>query len=594
MRSSNFSHLSDPRYGYDFVVGVTQESINATMKLFLSQLPIPVVETCYIGEFVEVLEPATPKPGEPQKKVKKLVKKWISLEDFLKRSGNVNPFTANIPTDLDDPEANPNFKAVYNAGFIMGLKAQMGIPTRSDPQNVKDLVELGADTSAVKFNLLCSEFIVCSIEEPDKRFGGKFTWNRSEQTPDNPWIYTTNVDLRLGKIPGSALQSLTPEVKEMVEKTIKNTKATAFSIQQLFLDLTSATLSSPPVLDSKITDAKLKGLLNEVFVNTYFTNMQTLGKPILGQALVPRDREMESTLTLKEFNFAVTPYVNDDGQPEVDNLTPLKKSLNTLNYLCETGDSPLPPPSRLNWNWVDVSEHTQIHGCLAISRSQMQKWLNSKLGPKTRPYIINPRLITYHSDGNITILKARLEFDRNVEPKFEIFNTGSTLFKYSNEHFTADDDRAGEGWMKNWYTMEVQYKGSSIFVQQAVKVEIYIKAGAVDNHDTVIDTIRIDRYELIINPQGGLIFSEPIVDKYEKNGVYKGRGGGLNFFSHINDVFEVVKNEMENVEATQLESIPVSELQGYVFPGNKTFVFKQAKFSEFGDLVAGITYANPN
>jgi hypothetical protein len=34
-------------------------------------------------------------------------------------------------------------------------------------------------------------------------------------------------------------------------------------------------------------------------------------------------------------------------------------------------------------------------------------------------------------------------------------------------------------------------------------------------------------------------------------------------------------------------------LQNYIFPGGKTFSFKEAGFSEFQDLVASITYADP-
>ncbi len=51
--------------------------------------------------------------------------------------------------------------------------------------------------------------------------------------------------------------------------------------------------------------------------------------------------------------------------------------------------------------------------------------------------------------------------------------------------------------------------------------------------------------------------------------------------------------QVEALSSVELRSIPLSSLQGYVFPGGKTFVFKKARVSDFGDSVAFITYADP-
>jgi hypothetical protein len=45
--SASQSFLSSPEYGYDYVVAVTQDSINATALAFLSTKQ-PVVNACWI------------------------------------------------------------------------------------------------------------------------------------------------------------------------------------------------------------------------------------------------------------------------------------------------------------------------------------------------------------------------------------------------------------------------------------------------------------------------------------------------------------------------------------------------------------------
>ena len=48
--SSNVSNISDPKYGYDFVVATTQASINATMVNFLSTRKEPTIVVCYVAD----------------------------------------------------------------------------------------------------------------------------------------------------------------------------------------------------------------------------------------------------------------------------------------------------------------------------------------------------------------------------------------------------------------------------------------------------------------------------------------------------------------------------------------------------------------
>ncbi len=92
MKSSASSNISSAKYGYDYVVAVTQASVNATMMEYLAGMPEPEVEVCFVAEIN-----ATTGRVEPQE---------IAFADLLALTDNVDPFTVVIPTTnpQDDPQ----------------------------------------------------------------------------------------------------------------------------------------------------------------------------------------------------------------------------------------------------------------------------------------------------------------------------------------------------------------------------------------------------------------------------------------------------------------------------------------------------------
>jgi hypothetical protein len=52
-------------------------------------------------------------------------------------------------------------------------------------------------------------------------------------------------------------------------------------------------------------------------------------------------------------------------------------------------------------------------------------------------------------------------------------------------------------------------------------------------------------------------------------------------------------NSLKSNEISALKSLPVTELQSFVFAGGETFAFKDARFSDNQDLVCHITYVTP-
>ncbi|KIJ22452.1 hypothetical protein M422DRAFT_277107 [Sphaerobolus stellatus SS14] len=104
--STTPSNLPGASKVYDFVVAVTQDSINANLSLFVSEgLAGSATEFIYAYDISNNLVP-------------------IALNDFLAQSNNVNPF--NVPNGT--PLTDSRIRALSNAGFSFGIQAQIGIP----------------------------------------------------------------------------------------------------------------------------------------------------------------------------------------------------------------------------------------------------------------------------------------------------------------------------------------------------------------------------------------------------------------------------------------------------------------------------------
>ena|SRR5437870_10155293 len=132
------SDLSSPKYGYDFVVATTQESINATMKEYLSGVAEPEVIMCYVMDTT----------GNPQ---------VIDYKALVRLANNTDPFS--VPNRAN-PATDEGVQNLAGAYFMYGIKAKIGLPPGIPPQRLPDIVNLGADTSSIIYNLMCLEFTV--------------------------------------------------------------------------------------------------------------------------------------------------------------------------------------------------------------------------------------------------------------------------------------------------------------------------------------------------------------------------------------------------------------------------------------------------
>jgi hypothetical protein len=443
MASYNESQLS--QYKYDFVVAVTQASINTTIKTYLSSCPEPEVKVCYVA----VKDPAT----------SQVVPTEIEYSKLLELTGGVDPFTVTVSSS--NPENDPNFKMLIGAKFMAGFKARMGIPAGADPAMVSDIVGLRADTATVDYHLICSEFTVAALQNE----WGTYSWMQKSQDPNHPWLYSATVDLRLGEVPGSAYSKL----PQAVQERLKNLSGSAFSIQQLLFDLSNAGLSSAARIDGVEAGSALETILNRFFVSKYVAKLREMGDPMLGCAIVPHETDNPS-LTLTDLNFSVNPYIDPTSGDVV--LPPGKdaQDLACLNYLCAVDKHVLPPPTRFPWNWLQASELTDHDGCVSINRNNVRDWLEPSLQAVAKKHCLQPKVYAKHHDGNLLKIYVEVYFGDEQPPIVERKDEGQTVLTMSYEGYSSDDDQAGEIELKYKYTLNVDFTGTNIVITQNVWV----------------------------------------------------------------------------------------------------------------------------
>jgi hypothetical protein len=104
----NQSHLSNSKYGYDFVVATTQESINAGLVQYLQNTGRTQDYTylCFLAD----------QNGDPTSEV--------SLEDVVRLSGGIHPFDIPDGTDWKDER----IQKLYQVRLICAIRMRTGIP----------------------------------------------------------------------------------------------------------------------------------------------------------------------------------------------------------------------------------------------------------------------------------------------------------------------------------------------------------------------------------------------------------------------------------------------------------------------------------
>jgi hypothetical protein len=572
--SASQSNLSAAQYGYDFVVATTQGSINSTMKWFLSELTEPVVTVCYLD-------------GEDGAEV-------IAFDELLKLADGADPFEVSADAD---PNKDPALVALYNAGFLCGFRAQLGLPPMSDPDKVPDIVELGSTASSVTYNMLCAEFDVVQLDPGTGRHP-KRAWLSVSQEPDVPWIFQSKVDLRLEDVADAAYASL----PEAVRQQIKNLSGSAFSIQQLLFDLDNAALATAkPTIIGVTPDSPLADLLDKYFLRMYFAQLQSGGEPVLG-CTISQPVSSTATMALTDMNLEVSPFTSVDGQP-VRYPTKAQQDLTTLDYLCMSSKLPLPPAVRFTWNWIDEPEETDFHGVVAINRIPFVFMIYNQLLPSVQANCYKPSVRV--SLNGWSVPEYSVDAVPTGEPRAYVDPVKTTItgrdlqvlqFSY---HGTAHDtagagDGLGEASLDTYYDATVYFSANVITIEQNQKFYMQFRKYQTWTRGYPINIKRVDTCTIDVDQFGQLVATMATPVPPENHPSQEYANPAADFFIHVNSAFDSDAKILQGIVGTMLNTLPFTAVQYYVFPGGRTFSYKSAAFSTAGDLTSHILYASPD
>jgi hypothetical protein len=580
-------NLEASKYGYDLVCATTQASINATMKQFLAGFQATEFTACY------TFDPKT------EKKV------LTPLSDIVKAIGG-DPFS--IPNNA--PSSDPMLQKLYtNCKFEFGFRAKMGLPLGIAPTKMPDIIVLNKGNSLVSYQLYCAEFEVILLAN---NFGDIQFTNLS-QPKGSPWLFLfeVNLDMRTGD--KNAFNSL----PQGVQNKIKNLNPDSmFSVKQLYLDLNSAGLQGMPTIQGLDPTSDAYVYLTRTFINQYWANLGTSGV-LLGYAVLPNainPNPQAPSIIPTDLNIEVSPYLDAQGKQTAN------YPLYTLNYLVMSGGARMPAPVQFQWNWVEQTELTDFQGTMAVRRNIFADFLHKLVAPASRNLSIDTNISMTHSGEDFT---TRVSAPSSPNPaQWTLVPAGGKAgpdgfaplltIGYNHHSYDSSEDALHLSSINGTFnyamsgSIEVGGKGGNIirlklhtvayleFNAHIVGIQAAnLEANIVDYQSTALYTINIDgsgKLVATMSPPQNIDNKQDINESKWDDLI--GLGGVASMIERVRtQLSDAVRNSTQGYENIITRMLNGSA--GWVFPGGKTFFFKEASFSDYQDLVTHVTYVDP-
>jgi hypothetical protein len=589
--SASQSNLSDPHYGFDLVVAVTQASVDVTLKELLLGLSAPEVTVCYVYDENNSLVP-------------------IDYHTLLVNAQGSDPFKV---ANGANPATDKDLVNLTNANFAGGVRAMIGLPD-VPLANLPPIATLGTGTSApVLFNLLCAEFQVTGFQYGPR---GSATWvNASQPSGGTPWYFSSNVYLNSTTVdPNSPVPQAVQQRISQLQHEVQN----AFSIQKLFLDLDTAVLESVPKIVGVPEGWPVWNLITTVFLGSYFSELQKKGDPVLSYSFT-LNAPRPTTLELGAVSRECCPLLDVNGQP-INNPTPAQQNAATLVYVGSHSTTP-PVAVPFTWNWMELNDVTAFSGVEAVRRDVFLTYFNGLINQNVGPLCQATSVSLTHSGENFSVLYSSAQSGspqvfRPImpigAPAADGFTDVSSLTFTNNSH---DDSTSSTDLVEIWGDFNYNLTGTVAIKDDKIRItvrataymsfahrEVFVNytdlAGAnyYDKTLTVLYTLGVD--------QNGALQVTQTNNVADNSAKWNFSGGGIlglvgaeddvkngltaveqNLGAYIDSAFTGYVNEMTST---------INGYSAWVFAGNDAFTFRKVSFSQGLDLITQLTYVNPS
>ena len=540
---------------FDYVVAVTQDSINASLAQYLYD-GVGEATLCYVYDATGTLN-------------------RVLYATFVETQ--TDPFE--IPADT--PSTDHRIQTLNDAGFAFAVKVRLGLPPGVAPSDLAPIVVLQPRQSKVVYTMLFAEFEATALNYGPR---GSMTWFNQSQPAGTAWKFTGTVDLDFAN---AAFASL----PEPVQRRLQDIgDAQMFSAQQLYYDLNSTDLEQGFQFENIVSNSALDTFMIGDFLNTYLA--QLAGGEVLGYGANQLTATPASSLAVTALNFFTPDAVAGSGAPY------------TLNYLCAMNNGSLPDTTHadFDWDWVEPSEVSQYDGVAALNRDTLANYLNSAVLPSGGTLLQYVESNCYLPTVTVTHSGLDLDFAWGMAagtPTIQIAPALAgqpILLAYSYGSPMASDEAGLDGVlgkmeMSSAYSMSINCSGAQMTVTQHLVVYVYARISAKSASGNVIDRTITDTYTIGVDAAGSLVAlleSSFTIDESQSLDTT----GDFAFFTDLPELIDDVNAWKDKNVGNQLTDVPVAFIQNFVFPGGKTFSFADAAFSTTMDLVSHITYAD--
>ena len=589
MSASN-SNLT--QMGYDLVVGITQDAINASLKRFIDHTAFQFQPVYY--QYID--DSATEV-------------KAISLEDLKAQTvtenwpEGVDPFSSLLADGTnnksDQSVAKEGIQALYDAYFAFAYLAVVGIP-----RNAPDIVTLydyhNPNAQSVRYNMYFETFTVVDLILGTH---GAWTYTRIDQPKDAPWVYQWKVDLHI-----SSSNEDFNQLPKATQDAIRNLNTgTAFSIQQLALDLTNA-----PQYDGAVSDEGAyipNERLYTQYLNQFWDYLKDTEAVVFLNAVQPTSVTSSTpSIVPTDMNFVVTPYDKTGDHAGLD----------TLNYLMMTNNRAFPSSiTPLGWSWVDASvpATNRPDGVMSINRKDFSTYLNDLFSPLLEQICLNPA-IDLKGDG----IKVKVSYSQsfNKDNRYTYQNEGSdpthALTFYYKSPVSKDDILLGSWSTKIWASVnsDVYLEGNTIrcVTLGLAYMDFEVSYGISKTKGYLVAQENTTVFTLSTTTKGVLQVtaktdSEDLTQSKDKNKPYYDgdldpsiwaqfvTGGGMdNVIDKMNKQVSRLTSWMNDFDDDLLKAL--NGVTAWTFPGVETFSFSDCEFSNHQDLMVDVKYTTTN
>lgn len=439
-------------------------------------------------------------------------------------------------------------------------------------QNYINIIDLKTDKGAqhVGYNITIQggEFYVNVEDFP----------HHTKPQGDNVWIIGMFVNLSMEDVEKSKLP-------DSIKKQLENVDENMFSIQQLCMDLNTAALNSskenafPNFMKATVTQ----------MMSLYLAVQQKDNKPLFGVSAKFKDASVTPpTFVPTAVDFCVTPYTDANGNQS-------NPSLDTLNYLVMTNKNKAPKtvPTSFPFNWVD---DINVPGVIAIKHDLFAGFIIDKMNPVLKA--LCPQIKCNADLFTVSILPA------DSSPVFQKVTDGQgrvATYTYQtkdvnhipyNPHYDAS--------MEVDYKMkcdvylvddDIRLKGAITVSGQTSTQSYRSPNGTTEEMDDTTFYWELDIQVYMDSTNAGQLDFKVASSDFNQPPVITRKDKPFRV-TDTNDIGDIRKTIMPTVEATVMKSLAgVLKNPGhFVFPGGKTFLFKNPQFSTTTDLASEITY----